>query len=239
MLLTTALFLAALLYSSVGHGGGSAYIALFHLSGMDAYVASSTALVLNLAVSGTAFFNYRRFFSLKHALPFVVVSVPAAYIGGSMNLSGDVIRTVTGVLVFLAGVRMLVRFRAFKNLKGMETFKRISVSLITGAVLGLVAGIIGIGGGIFLSPVLMFLGLNSKETASISSFFILVNSSGGLLARLRFVHLDPVSTSVWIAVVLVGGAVGSFLGAHRFRNRTVRVLLGLVLIVAGVKLTFT
>jgi len=85
----------------------------------------------------------------------------------------------------------------------------------------------------------MFLGLNSKETAAISSFFILVNSSGGLLARLRFVHLDPLSTSVWVAIVLVGGAVGSFLGAYRFRNRTVRILLGLVLIVAGFKLVLT
>ncbi len=236
MILTLLLFSAALLYSSVGHGGGSAYLSLFHIVGEDPHRAASNALLLNLAVSSVALLNFRKYFSPKHALPFVITSVPAAYIGGSLNVAGGTVRLITGILVFLAGVRMLVRFSPLGHVKGMGTVKRITLSGLSGAVLGMAAGVIGIGGGIFLSPVLMLLGYDSKETAAVSSFFIMVNSASGLVARSHSVPPDITGALAWIPAVLVGGFLGSALGAYTFKRSTVRALLGVVLLVAGAKL---
>ncbi len=237
-MLHAALFFIALLYSSVGHGGGSGYLAVFHLLGVEAQKAATMALTLNLIVSASAFFNYRKHFSLHQILPFVAVSVPAAYIGGSLNLSGNTVRSITGVFVLLAGLRMFSNFKPLASLKDVGTFRRTLISAAVGFSLGVVAGAIGIGGGIFLSPVLLFLGYGPKETASMSAFFILVNSASGLAARLRYTSLDVLAVAVSALVVLIGGFVGSFWAANHLGKKAVRTLLGFVLLVAGLKLLF-
>ncbi len=230
------LFIISFLYSSVGHGGGSGYLAIFHLFDLDPYIASSTALILNLVVSSIAFFNYRRFFRFSYILPFIVASIPAAYIGGSIQFPAEFIRKLTGIVIFVAGIRMFFNFTVKFRLESLALFPRIALCSFIGGVLGFLAGVIGIGGGIFLSPVLIFLGYDAKVVASLSAFFIFINSTSGIMARLKFVSLDLSLVIGSVFVVMIGGFIGSYMGSHKLSSRGVKVLLGIVLVVAGIKL---
>ncbi len=230
------LLIIAFLYSTVGHGGGSGYLAVFHLLGVEPYLASSTALILNLMVSSLAFFNYRRFFKLREIIPFVVFSVPLAYLGGSLHLPGEIIRKITGIVILLVGIRMFLKIPTTLGFKSLNPYLRFIISAFVGGGLGFLAGIIGIGGGIFLSPVLIFFGFDPKTTASLSAFFILINSTSGLVARLGFVDIDIKFVILSLISVFIGGFAGSYLGSYRFQSNTIKILLGVVLAVAGIKL---
>jgi hypothetical protein len=237
-ILAPLFLIASFLYSTVGHGGASAYLAIGALVGLSRAEMVPIALSLNVLVTSLGLWHYGRagFFQLRLLLPFVLTSIPMAFIGGSLELSPQVFSALLGVTLLIAALRLLGLGRAMRP-REVESRWLWPVGLLLGALLGFLAGLIGVGGGIFLSPLLLFLGwANVKRTAAVSAAFIWVNSLSGLFAHaLR-------GTSDWdlllplLAVVAVGGGLGSRLGALRFSPVLIQRLLGAVLLVASLKL---
>jgi uncharacterized membrane protein YfcA len=229
-------FLAALLYASVGHAGASGYLAVMAFLGVASTAMRPTALVLNLLVAtlGARAFIAAGHFRWSLAWPFLLASVPMAYLGGTLSLPVDVYRTVIGVVLLLSAVRLVIQFRA-GDAAGTEP--PLWLALLVGGALGFLAGLTGVGGGIFLSPLLLLAGwANLRTTAATSVVFILANSAAGLLGQRDALTELPRDTWQWAVAVIVGGALGSWLGARRLPSPAIRVLLAVVLVVAGVKL---
>jgi uncharacterized membrane protein YfcA len=232
-------FLVAMLYASVGHGGASGYLALFSLLGVANAAVVPIALVLNILVAGVGFFVYRRsgYFSFRTLLPFVLGSIPSAYLGGSVHLSSEAFAIVLGLALVFAALRLLFLGKLKADQGLMTQPQTWWLSLIIGVALGFVSGMVGIGGGIFLSPILLFLKWTSvKQTASLSSGFIVVNSISGLAGHLSHSSIPDASIALSGLFVLAGGFAGSALGANHISPRFLQILLGFVLLIAGSKL---
>lgn len=232
-------FLAALIYSSVGHGGASAYLALLVLSGLARPETVPLVLVLNIAVASIAFVNYRRagYFSLRLLWPFALTSVPAAFIGGSLNVSMRVFSVILGLALLAAAVRFLLFNSSRQTSIAHLPHGRLLIALSAGIILGLLAGLVGIGGGIFLSPLLLLLGwADARQTGAVTAGFIILNSASGLMAQ-TFNHA-PDWSLLWplLAAVLAGAAIGSRWGAFKLSVARLQQVLGVVLLAAGVKL---
>lgn len=227
-------FLVAFVYSSVGLGGGSSYTALMTLLGFELLAIPMISLVLNLLVTSVGSFNFIRQRHAKFSLvaPFLVSSMPMAYLGGTLQVEKQVFHWVLLVsLLFVAARIYLWQNLSLALHPGPR--QRLAVALLAGAVLGLVAGIVGIGGGIYLVPLIILLGLGSqKQAAACGAIFIWLNSLAGLAARLQHNPVDLAAYLPLIAAVLLGGALGSFLGASRFSARTMERVLGIVIVVA-------
>ncbi len=227
-------FFVALLYASVGLGGGSSYTAILAIAGIAPAIIPSTSLTLNVIVAGLGLVNFSRtgHFRSKLILPLLFASIPMAYLGGRLALSERVFDWfLLGTLVVVAG-----RIYLFGELHSgfrLEARGRMAARLALGAALGFVAGVVGIGGGIYLVPVLIFLNLASeREAATAGTVFVLLNSVAGLVPRFQTGSLDaswllPLSISV-----LLGGLVGSHLGAAKLKPRTVQKVLGVVVLLA-------
>ncbi len=233
------LFLVAFLYSSVGHGGASGYLALMALFSITPEVMKPTALLLNLFVSLTSFIQFYRgwHFNWKIFLPFAITSVPLAFIGGLITVDADIYKKILGVLLIIP----IIRFLFFANIKVEEIRKsNLILSLLIGAAIGFLSGLIGIGGGIILSPLLLLLKwTDMKQTAAISALFIFVNSFSGLAGQLtKGIHFSP-DMLAYVAVAFAGGIFGAYYGSIRFRQDILKYLLAIVLIVAAYKLLFT
>ena len=232
-------WLVAFLYAGVGHGGASGYLALMALFAFPVDVMKPTALLLNLLVSLTAFIQYRKggFFNTRLFLPFAIASVPMAFLGGWIEVDAVLYRKMLGILLLLPALRFLLfddgRFRTGRPVD-------MHASLIIGGIIGFLSGLIGIGGGILLSPILLMLGwTDQKQTAALSAPFILVNSIAGLAGQMaNGVRIGP-ETIAPVAVAFTGGLVGAWLGANRLDSSTIRRMLALVLLVAAWKLLFT
>jgi uncharacterized protein len=233
--------LGAALYSSVGHGGATVYLAILTLAGFALAPLTTTILVLNIVAAGIAFLMFRHAGHLRWRLllPFLVTSVPMAYLGGLASLSGRAQAIILG-LALLAGAARLLFFASPPNLRVPQRGAAFHVGApVLGAVLGFLAGATGIGGGIFLSPILLVLGwANVREAGSVASAFIVLNSLAGLAAKLPRTPLDQGLLLALIGAVVVGALVGSFAGARRLPPRALQVLLGAVLAVAGLKALF-
>lgn len=236
MIIAALLGLAALLYSSVGHGGASAYLAVMALMNVSPAVMRPTALVLNLVVATLTTITFARAGHFRWPLvwPFLLTSVPMAWLGGRIALPSDTYRIIVGVVLLASAARLVVTVRA------PDTARRtppLSIALIVGAALGFLAGLTGVGGGIFLSPVLLLAGWATlRTTAATSAVFILANSAAGLLGHLPRADHRPADLAWWVAAVVIGGVVGSQLGARRLPSPALRTLLATVLLVAGIKL---
>ena len=232
-------FTTALVYSSVGHGGASTYLAIFALFGFAHADIVPTVLVLNLLVSGLAFFHYQRagHFDPRLLAPFVITSIPAAYVGGALQLSADAFSILLGITLLAAAVRFMFFSRPI-TARGHLTPRRLYlIGLPVGLGLGFLAGLLGIGGGIFLSPLLLALGwADAKKTAAVSAAFIFLNSCAGLLAKTANTLPDWTLTGLLAAAVILGGAIGAYVGAVRLPPVVLQRLLALVLLVAAVKL---
>jgi uncharacterized membrane protein YfcA len=240
VLLLAALFLlAAVLYGMVGHAGASAYLAIMALLSVGPEVMRPTALVLNILVATIVSLRFGRagFVRPLAALPFLIGSVPAAFVGGAISLPGEVYRPlVGGTLIFAA-----FRFGVTASQAGEEFPPRLPVVLgvLSGAVIGLLAGLTGTGGGIFLTPLMIAAGwAGTRFAAGTSAIFILANSISGLAGNLGAVGNVPSAIPVWLAAVAVGGAIGSELGSRRLPAPWVRRALALVLLIAGLKMIF-
>ncbi len=228
----------AFLYASVGHGGASGYLALMALFGVSAMYMKPTALLLNLFVAGIAFIQFKRKGHFKWRLfyPFIITSIPSAFIGGYLNVDGELYKKILGVLLLFAIARML-----WNPKTGNESTNAIPLvyGLLSGALIGFFSGLIGIGGGIILSPLILVFGwANVKQTAAVSALFIWVNSLAGFIGlSVSGIHLEPNFILV-VALAIVGGFAGAHFGASVLNIRRLSYVLTGVLVMASAKLIF-
>lgn len=230
------IFLAALLYSAVGHAGASGYLAVMSLLGTAPSVMRPTALILNVAVAaiGTVQFARAGYFRWSLFWPFALGSIPAAYLGGRLTLPGSWYRVVVGVVLLLSAARFVVTLRAPDRARRKIP---VPLALAIGVALGLLAGLTGVGGGIFLSPVLLIAGwADLRTTAATSVAFILANSTAGLLAQHAALSTVRDIAPIWAIAAVVGGALGSYLGSRRLPSPALRGVLAAVLVAAGLRL---
>ena len=236
------MFAVALLYSTVGHAGASGYLAAMALFGTPPALMRPTALTLNVivAVVGTIRFVRAGFFSWRTFWPFAVASIPASFVGGWLTLPASIYKTLVGVVLIYSAVRLFVS--AKRGDADEITQAPIWLALILGTAIGLLSGLTGVGGGIFLSPLLLLFGwAGTKETSGVAVTFILVNSVAGLLGHGLFNQFQtlnslPREALIWAPAVLVGGWIGTELGTRRLPVAGIRRWLSVVLILAGLKL---
>jgi uncharacterized membrane protein YfcA len=234
--LCALVFVAAVLYSMVGHAGASGYLAAMALVGVAPAMMKPTALTLNILVAtvGTIQFARAGRFSWPLFWPFALGSVPLAFLGGSLALPITLYKRVLAVVLLYAAYRL---FRTVAAREGPRPI-RLPVATASGAGIGFLSGLTGVGGGIFLSPLMLIMGwADVRRTAAVSAAFILVNSISGLLGHLSSVRSLPGEIGILAAVALVGGFIGSTLGSRRLPSPVLRRLLAVVLLVAAAKLS--
>jgi uncharacterized membrane protein YfcA len=235
--LTGLFFLMAVLYSSVGQGGGSGYLAAMALLGVAPENIRQTALALNIVVAGIGLAKFAKagFFDGRLCLPFVVASVPAAFLGGALSLPAGIFKPIVAVILLWAAALLL--WRPPPPALVSPNRPPLPASLGAGAGIGVLSGLIGIGGGIFLAPLLLLKGWASpKATAALSSAFILVNSLAALAGVLSHSRALPTLLPLWLAVVAVGGWIGADFGAKRMSPKALQRLLAGVLVLASLKI---
>lgn len=228
--------IVAFLYASVGHGGASGYLALMAIFSFAPEAMKPTALLLNLFVAAIAFYHYYKqgHFNKKLFLSFAIASIPMAFLGGTIDVDATIYKKILGVLLIFAILKML-------NVIGKESqyIKDVKIwqGLLVGGIIGFFSGLIGIGGGIILSPVILLLHWGKmKEAAAVSALFIWVNSAAGLFGQLSSGVTLSSQSFVLVGFALLGGFFGSYLGSHKFNNKHLRQVLAFVLIIASVKL---
>jgi hypothetical protein len=230
--------IVAFLYASVGHGGASGYLALMAIFSFAPETMKPTALLLNLFVSGIAFYHYYKagFFNQKLFLSFALTSIPMAFVGGMMEVDATIYKKILAVLLIFAILKMLNVFgKESEYIKQVKLWQGIAV----GAVIGFFSGLIGIGGGIILTPIILLLHWGKmKEAAAVSALFIWVNSAAGLVGQVSIGVEISSQAFILVGVALVGGFLGSYYGSRKFNNTLLRYVLAFVLIMASVKLFF-
>ena len=235
--LSLAMFCIAFLYSSVGHAGASGYIAIMTLFSLAPAEIKPTALALNILVASVGSWQFWRagHFSWRLFWPFAILSFPLAYVGGYLNLPAHIFKVVVGVVLLFSAIRFVMPQIAETE---SHTPSR-PVAIGVGAFLGLLSGLTGTGGGIFLTPILLLMRwATTKNAAAASALFILLNSTSGLLGNISATKSIPsVALPLGIAVV-IGGAMGSYLGSNKLQPLTIKRLLAVVLTIAGFKLVF-
>jgi uncharacterized membrane protein YfcA len=237
-LLALAFFAGAILYSSVGHAGASGYLAAMAFAGMAPATMRPTALVLNLLVASIATVRFARagYFSWRLLWPFALGSVPFAYVGGGITLPGDWYRALVGLVLWVAAIRLWLNLTVSRQ----ERQPPVIVAVWCGAGIGLLAGLTGTGGGIFLSPLLLFLRwAETRQTGGVAAAFILLNSLAGLAGNPASLSNLPADLPLWAAAVVIGGLIGAEIGSRRIGTPAFRRVLGVVLLVAGGKLIFS
>lgn len=238
LIVSVPVFVVAALYSSVGHGGASGYLAVLSLFAVAPATMASTALTLNILVAGVALFSFVRagHLSWKLAWRFIVSSIPAAFIGGLVHVSDKTYYVLLALALVFAAYRLILN--SARSGEPLE-FKhvRLPISLPIGAGIGLLSGVVGVGGGIFLSPLmLMCRWADAKETSAIAALFIVVNSFAGLAGRSAKGGVVIGEFAPLIVVACVGGWIGSYFGANRFSGMVLRRLLAVVLVIAAFKM---
>jgi len=233
------MLVAAFLYASVGHGGASAYIAAMAIVGIAPVEMRPVALQLNVLVSAIATVKFYRAGHFRWPLfwPFAAVSIPAAYLGGAITLPGTAYKVLVGLVLLYAGWQLWWSARAGEELRPARPIP-IALAMAIGAVLGVLAGLTGVGGGIFLSPLLLLFGwAGTKQTSAVAAPFILVNSLAALAAGFVRNPALPPDYAWWLmAAVLLGGWAGAEYGSRRFANPLIRQVLAVVLAIAGGKM---
>lgn len=230
--------LLSFLYASVGHGGASGYLALMALFSFAPETMKPTALILNLFVAGISFFYYYKggHFNKNLFIPFAIASIPLAFLGGTIEIDASIYKKILAILLVFAILKMLNVFG-----KDNHSTKPVKLwqGLVVGGIIGFFSGLIGIGGGIILTPIILLLHWgNMKEAAAVSALFIWVNSASGLVGQLSSgVHLET-ETFVLVAVALIGGVLGGYYGSKKINNQKLRYILSFVLAIACLKLFF-
>jgi len=235
-LLAICICVVAILYASVGHGGASGYLAVMALFSLSPAALKPTALVLNIVVAGIGTWLYctAKHFSWRVFWPFAVTSIPASYLGGCFSLPPHLYRPFLGVVLLFAAWRLFVRteWRA-----GETRAPRLPVAMAIGAVLGFASGLIGVGGGIFLSPLMVLLGwARVREVSGIAALFILVNSIAGLLGHLSSLQQVPDYVPLLAVMALAGGTLGALGGSRHLPVPAILKAMAMVLVIAGGKM---
>jgi len=233
------LVLVAFLYSSVGHGGASGYLALMAFFSFAPEMMRPTALLINIFVSLIAFVQYYRggFFKWNLFWPFALASFPAAFIGGMISVDVGLYKKILAVLLLFSVVRLLgIKFKTAT----FDVKQNVFLALLIGAIIGLFSGMIGIGGGIILSPIILLLHwADMKKTAAVSALFIFVNSLAGLAGLFTKGFEFKTEMGLMIVLALLGGILGSYFGANKFKSEFLNKILAIVLIIASLKLIIT
>ena len=237
-ILAGLIFVAAMLYSSVGHAGASGYLAAMALFGLAPDVMKPTALVLNILVASITTVRFYRAgcFSWSRLWPFAIGSIPASFIGGALSLPTEIYKPLVGVVLWIGAARL-----AWPGKIEPAEPKPVPLGpgVLWGVSIGLLSGLTGTGGGIFLSPLLLFAGwAATRQTGGVSAAFILLNSLAGLAGRLTTMGQLPAALPVWALAATAGGLLGASLGSRRLAPARFRQLLALVLVIAGAKLLF-
>jgi uncharacterized membrane protein YfcA len=230
--------IVAFLYSSVGHGGASGYLALMALFSFAPETMKPTALLLNVFVAGIAFYHYYKtgYFNKKLFMSFAIASIPLAFLGGMTEVDTTIYKKILSVLLIFAVLKMLnVIGKKSTVIKDVKLWQ----GVIVGGVIGYFSGLIGIGGGIILTPLILLLHWgNMKEAAAVSALFIWVNSGAGLIGQFSSGVTLSSQSFVLVGIALIGGFFGSYYGSKKFDNKLLRYILSFVLIIASVKLFF-
>ena len=236
--LVLGVFLIAILYSSVGHAGASGYIAVMALLSLAPEIIKPTALTLNILVATIATLQFYKagHFSWSLFWPFAILAVPFAYIGGHIHISTQVFKILLGLVLLYSSFRFSFQPKQLPEVRDPPK----SQALISGAGIGLLSGLTGTGGGIFLTPLLFFMGwADAKRAAAVSALFVLVNSIAGLLGNISATKSLPPFLIHLLAAVALGGSLGSYFGSRRIQSTLIKRLLGIVLLIAGLKLVLT
>ena len=226
-ILAALIFAAAVLYSSVGHAGASGYLAAMALVGLAPHWMKPTALVLNILVASITLFQFQRAgcFSWASLWPFALGSVPASFVGGALDLPTHLYRPIVGVILLCGAVRLFMPTQPSANLTTKAP--PLPAAMAWGVAIGLLSGLTGTGGGIFLSPLLLFAGwANTRQTGGVSAGFILLNSIAGLAGRLTSLERLPGELPLWAGAAVAGGLIGSRLGSRKLAPMQFRRVLG-------------
>ena len=235
-MLTFLIFLTATLYAMIGQGGGSGYLALMGIFSLDPASMRPTALALNILVTAIATYKFTRagFFSWKLFLPFAITSIPFAFWGGHIQLESNLYHILVGGILVFAAVRLFIASRHLGEKTPVPP--PLWVSLLTGAVIGFLSGISGVGGAIFLSPLLLLMGwATPKQTAGVAAVFVLTNSAAALLGMWDHLSL-PAQFPVWAVAVLIGAWLGAEIGSRKLGEGIVCKVLAAVLLLGGLKM---
>ncbi len=230
----------AVLYASVGHAGASGYLAVMAIAGVEPGLMRPTALVLNILVATIVVvrFAHAGRIAWRALVPFVAASIPLAFVGGLIVLPGAVYKPLVGLVLLAAAMRFFATAARFQDDEQEVRAPTLPAAVIGGGI-GLMSGLTGTGGGIFLTPLLLFLGwAGPRMAAGLSSAFILANSTAGLAGNFAAVGTVPPALAVWLPAVAIGGLLGSEFGARRFSPPAIRRALAVVLAIAGLKLIF-
>ena len=238
IILSILFFVTAILYSSVGFGGGSAYLALLLISGVPYFIFPMLALSCNIIVVSGNCFNYIRAgnLNLRLLIPYLIGSMPLAFIGGSLPIEKKLFEILLFLVLTIAGILLLLNFRSYDDKE--ESYRKIPIiiSILIGGILGFISGVVGIGGGVFLSPILFLIKAGRpKHIVTTASLFILINSLSGIVGQLTKNVVISEIPNYWflLLVVLIGGQVGNFLNLKIFPTRILAlVTAGLVLFIA-------
>lgn len=231
--------IVSFLYASVGHGGASGYLALMALFSFAPSIMKPTALLLNLFVAAISFYYFYKggFFNKRLFLLFALSSIPLAFWGGTIDIDASIYKKILAVLLIFAILKMLNVFgKESDTIKNIKTWQ----GLLIGGIIGFFSGLIGIGGGIILSPViLLFHWGKMKEAAAVSALFIWVNSASGLLGQISSGVTIELESFLLVAIALIGGVFGGYYGSKKINNQKLRYVLSFVLVIACIKLFFT
>jgi len=240
-LLAILFFITAILYSSVGFGGGSTYLALLLIWGIPYFIFPLIALSCNIIVVSGNCFNYIRAgnFNFKLLLPYLIGSIPLAYIGGSLPIEKKLFEILLFIVLTVAGVLLLSNFKSYDDKE--ENYKKIPklISILIGGILGFVSGVVGIGGGIFLSPILFLMRAGKpKHIVTTASLFILINSISGIIGQLTKNSVLTEIQNYWylLVVVLIGGQIGNFLNLKIFPTRILVLLTASLVLFVAIKI---
>ena len=232
------LFFGAVLYTSVGHAGASVYIAIMSVFGLPVTTIKPTALSLNIIVSSYTSYQYvkAKLYDMKLVIPLLIGAIPLAFIGGYINVPGDIYKPLIGLMLLYSSYR----FISVKQHEEKEPKKyKFYYAVFTGGIIGFLAGLTGTGGGIFLSPLIIFARWTTTKGASgTAALFILANSVFGLMGNITSIKSIPIELPLYALFALLGGIVGSRIGIHYFQHVGIKRILGFVLLIASFKLIF-
>jgi hypothetical protein len=238
MVLSAGIFFVAVLYSSVGHAGASGYIAVMSLLSLSPAVIKPTGLALNILVASIATWQFLRagYFSWRLFWPFALLAVPFAFVGGYINLPSHAFKMIVGVVLLYSAARFVFGSQAERP----PVQPPVPLAMGSGAAIGLLSGLTGTGGGIFLTPLLLFMSwAGAKPAAAVSALFILLNSLSGLLGNISSTKQIPMFVAPLLVAAGLGGTIGSYLGSRRFQPVVIKRFLAAVLVIAGSKLILT
>lgn len=242
LLLAVLFFLIAALYSAVGLGGGSGYLAVMGLAGVPPDIMRPVALSLNILVASISSWLYIRsgHFSARIFWPVVLASMPFAYLGGYLELPGHIYRPLVGLLLIYSAVRLWRSTMPGRTLPAVRADLPLWMLIAAGAAIGFVSGLMGIGGGTFLGPLLLLAGwVDTRDALGITAAFVLANSISALAGRMTAVPDLPSTIWIWLAAAGIGGWLGARLGSRRLDPRLLRRLLALILLLGGLRLVLS